>query len=175
MFKSLEESNLTTLHLVKPEVTKKFYELSSGQNVFATIDLIHGAGSLARLETISGSFTIKRQGFFMPYVSLRKEKSDVDILSLPLDLQGNAQFYLEGHFFRFAAFNLWKNQWGWQNEKGKIVIKYLPTLSGQIKGDVEFCKDFIFLEHIELVAALGAYLLLQLEDELSQKNNQKII
>lgn len=171
MFKSIEESRPAILHLVKPDVTKKFYELSIEQDVFATVDLIRGTGSLARIETISGSYTIKRQGFFMPYVSLRKEKSDIDILTLPLDLQGNAQFSLSGQNYRFAPLNLWKNQWGWVNEKGKVIIKYLPTLSGQVKGDIEIGKDFTFVANLELIAAFGAYLLLQLEDELSLKNN----
>ena len=119
MFKSIEESKPSVVHLVKPDVTKKYYVLSLDNDEFATVDLIRGTGSLARIETLTGSYTIKRQGFFMPYVSLRKEKSEVDILTLPLELQGNAQFSLEGQIYRFAPLNLWKNQWGWINEKTK--------------------------------------------------------
>lgn len=173
MFKSLNDSPLQILHLVKPDVSKKFYTLSSDTETFATIDLIRGEGSLSRIETIQGSFTLKRRGFFMPYLSVRKEKSETDLFSFPLDLQGKSFFQLDGTLCRFVTLNLWKNQWAWVNDKNKVIIKYSPTVAGQVRGDVEISKDFTYLPQIELLSAVGAYFLLQLEDELGSITESK--
>lgn len=173
MFCSVQEKNPSVIQMVKPDVSKKFYELSVQQDLYATVDLIHGTGSLTRIETRTGSYTIKRQGFFMPYISVRKERSDEDLFSIPLDQSGRAQFVFEGQMFRFVPLNLWKNQWGWINEKNKQIIKYFPTLSGQVRGDIEIGKDFFYFDNIELIAAIGSYLLMQLEDELSTRYMQK--
>ena len=76
MLKKISENQITGVQLIKPDVTKKFYHIASDNDIFATIDLIHGQGSLARLETPDGSYTIKRQGFFVPYISVRKENDE---------------------------------------------------------------------------------------------------
>ena len=68
--KSLVDNQVTSIQLVKPDIAKKYYELSADGNIFASIDLIRGYGSLARIEVPQGSFTIKRLGFFMPYITL---------------------------------------------------------------------------------------------------------
>ena len=65
MFQKITESQTSGLQLVKPDVTKKFYQIVSDDGIFATIDLIHGQGSLARLETIDGSYTIKKDALFV--------------------------------------------------------------------------------------------------------------
>ena len=51
MLKKISENQITGVKLVKPDVTKKYYHIASDTDIFATIDLIHGQGSLARLET----------------------------------------------------------------------------------------------------------------------------
>ncbi|MBO4654060.1 MAG: hypothetical protein J5644_00760 [Bacteroidales bacterium] len=167
MYRSICEDSQTRLQLVKPDVSKKFYQLVSDQGVYASIDLIYGSGSLTRIETHQGSYTIKRQGFFMPFITIRKENTEADIATAFLDLYGKTILSVGGLNCRFKGLNLWKNQWAWLNEKNKPIVKYLLTNSGNIRGDVEFSKDFFFLSQIEILAALGAYLLLQLEDELS--------
>ena len=52
-------------------------------------------------------------------------------------------------------------------------MKYMLTNSGQVRGDLEFSKDFFYLQNLELLAALGGYLLLQLEDELSRLSENR--
>ena len=167
MFQKITESQTSGLQLVKPDVTKKFYQIVSDDGIFATIDLIHGQGSLARLETIDGSYTIKRQGFFFPYVTLRRESDQTDVATVLLDRHGQMSFAIEGVLISFKQLALWKNQWGWVNEKNKCVMRFMLTNAGLVRGDVEISKDFYYLPHLELVAASGAYFLLQLEDELA--------
>lgn len=166
--KSLVDNQVTSIQLVKPDIAKKYYELSADGNIFASIDLIRGYGSLARIEVPQGSFTIKRLGFFMPYITLRKEKSDADFAKIYLDLNSKCIFKIDNVTCNFKLLNSWKNQWGWVNENNKPIVKYMLTTFGQVRGDVEFSKDFLYIVHLELLAAVGAYFLLQLEDEVNQ-------
>lgn len=173
MLKKISENQFSGIKLIKPDVTKKYYHIASDNDIFATIDLIHGQGSLARLETPEGSYTIKRQGIFMPYISVRKENEETDLGELFLDLYGKSSIQLDGVALSFKPLALWKNHWGWVNEKNKTVMKFMLTISGQERADLEFSKDFFYFQNMELLAALGGYLLLQLEDELSRLSENK--
>lgn len=173
MLKKISENQITGVKLVKPDVTKKYYHIASDTDIFATIDLIHGQGSLARLETPEGSYTIKRQGIFIPYISIRKENDETDIAELFLDIYGKSSIQLDESALSFKPLALWKNHWGWVNEKNRLVMKFMPTISGQERGDIEFSKDFYYFQNLELLAALGGYLLLQLEDELTRLSENK--
>lgn len=173
MLKKISENHITGVKLIKPDITKKFYQIASDDEIFATVDLIHGQGSLARLETPEGSYTIKRQGFFVPYISVRKENEEIDYGELFLDLYGKSSIHLDGASLSFKPLALWKNHWGWVSEKNRPVMKFLLTNSGQERGLLELSKDFFYFQNLELLAALGAYLLLQLEDELDRLSEKK--
>lgn len=173
MLSNIVDSPTANVQLIKPDVTKKFYQIASEQNVFATIDLIHGQGSLARIETTSGSYTIKRQGFFAPFVTLRKENENQDVASIFIDIYGRSFLNVDGVNCAFKPLALWKNHWGWVNDKNKCLVKFMLTSSGLVRGDLEFSKDFYYLPNLELLAALGTYLLLQLEDEISLNSSVK--
>lgn len=173
MLKNITDSQSAGIKLIKPDVTKKFYQIASDTDVFATIDLIHGQGSLARIETPTGSYTIKRQGFFAPYVTLRKENENEDVANIFIDIYGRSFLNVDGTNCSFKPLALWKNHWGWVNDKNKCLVKFMLTSSGLIRGDLEFSKDFFYLPNLELLAALGTYLLLQLEDEISMNSSAK--
>lgn len=165
--KKISDSQVSILNMLKPDINKKFYQISAGEDLYASVDLIFGKGSLARFETAQGSYTMKRQGFFMPYVTLRKDKMETDVAIALLDIKGKTSFTFEGNTYSFRALSLWKNQWGWVNEKNKIIAKYKLTLSGMIRGDVEISRDFLYLPYLELMVAVGTYFLFQIEDELN--------
>lgn len=173
MLKKISENQITGVKLIKPDVTKKYYHIASDTDIYATIDLIHGQGSLARLETPEGSYTIKRQGIFIPYINVRKENDETDIAELFLDICGKSSIQLDGSALSFKPLALWKNHWGWVNEKNRAVMKFMLTISGQERGNIEFSKDFFYFQNLELLAALGGYLLLQLEDELTRLSENK--
>lgn len=168
--KTISESPITTLQIIKPDIVKKYYEMKSGEEQYGFVELIHNVGTLAKIETEQGVFTAKRSGFFKPYITLRKDKMNTDEVIAYLNIEGNTKISLGGNNYYFRLVNLWKNQWGWTNEKNQIIMRYKPTVAGFIKGDVEFSKDFTYLPFIETIAMLGIYFLTQLEDEIIKNN-----
>ncbi len=169
--KTISESPITTLQIIKPDLIKKYYEIKSGEELYGSVDITHNTGTLARIETSQGIFTVKRNGFFKPYITLRREKFKTDEAIAYLDVQGSTKIILDKNYYYFRLVNLWKNQWGWTNEKNQVILRYKPTVAGFIKGDVEVSKDFTYLSYLETITILGVYFLTQLEDEIIKAND----
>lgn len=163
------ETHLSEFQLVKPDIGKKFYQISAGNDCFVSVDLIYGEGTLARIETPQGAYLIKRYGFFRPYVCIKEEKSGNVIINAPINITFRSAFSLDGVNYYFSISDLWKNQWAWQNDKNRPILKYKLTVDGPIRGYVELTKDFSYLPNIELIMGLGAYYLIQMQEELSRQ------
>ena len=168
---SIQEVQTTLYQLLKPDLNKKFYQISMDGMCVASLDLINGEGSLARIETKDGSYTIKRQGFFLPIVSIRRDKSDVDISTAMLDIRSKINIVLDGMSYTFRFFELWKNQWGWVNDKNKPIVRYKLTNAGIIRGDIELSKEAIYMSNLALIITIGVYFLIQFEEELIKIND----
>jgi len=173
--KTINKSPITTLQIIKPEIIRHYYEMKSGEEQYGSIELVNNTGTLARIETNQGAFSVKRCGFFKPFITFQKEKSGHDEARSYLNLEGTTQIVLDNNAFHFRLINLWKNQWGWTNDKNQIILRYKPTVAGTIKGDVEISKDFMYVSYIEIIAMLGVYFLIQLENEIIQFNETIIV
>ena len=167
MMKMFSESPITTLQIIKPDVIKNFYEIRSGDDSYGALDIIQN--TFARAETYEGSFIFERKGFFKPYIIIKKEKNEQIGAIAYLDLISKTKIILNEMPFYFSIINLWKNQWGWTNEKNQVVLRYKPTIAGTVKGDVEFLKDFFYLKNMELLTMIGVYFLVNLEEEIQYK------
>ena len=130
---------------------------------------------MARIETPKGAYLIERYGFFRPYVSIKEEKTGNILTNSPINITVRSALSLDGVNYYFSIFDLWKNQWAWLNDKNRPVVKYKLTLDGQIRGYVEVAKDFLYLPNIELIMGLGAYYMIQMQEELSRQVEVKEI
>ena len=162
------ETHLSEFQLIKPDIGKKYYEISAGNECYASVDLIYGEGTLARLETHKGAYLVERYGFFRPYVSIKEEKTGNIISNSLININVRSVLNLDGANFFFSILDIWKNQWAWLNDKNRPIVKYKLTIDGQIRGYVEVTKDFSYLPDIELIMGLGAYYMVQMQEELSR-------
>lgn len=165
------ETHLSDFQLVKPDISKKYYEISAGGECFVSVDLIYGEGTLARLETPNGAYIVERYGFFRPYISIKEEKTGNIITNSLINASARSVLPLDGANYYFSLLDLRKNQWGWINDKRRPIVKYRLTIDGQIRGYLELSKDFSYLPDIELMMGLGTYYLIQLQEELTSAEN----
>lgn len=166
--KSISETHLSELQLIKPDIGKKYYEISASGNCFVSVDLIYGEGTLARIETPNGAYIIKRYGFFRPYVSIKEEKTGNVIATSLINASARSALNIDGVNYNFSISELWKNQWAWTNDKSRFIVKYKLTIDGPIRGYLEMAKEFFYLPNIELIMGIGAYYLIQMEEELAR-------
>jgi len=166
--RSVSDTQISEFQFIRPDVGKKYYEVSSNGEIFVSVDCLPGQDTLARIETPAGAFLINRKGFFMPYASLKEEKSDAVLATSLLSLSAGSTLSLDGSSYSFSFLGLWKNQWCWKNDKNKAIIKYRLTIDGPLRGYVELSKDFSYLPNLELLMGVGIYFLVHLEEELSR-------
>jgi hypothetical protein len=164
--KTLLENNCTSLQIVKPDFQKKYFEVRAGNEVHSMVELLHVEGTLARMTTEQGVFTIKRCGFFRPYVTVRHEKFDKNEAIAFLNVKDGTRLVVGSETYHFKMLNLWKNQWGWLTAKNQVIMRYKPTISGVQRGDIEVSKDYTYIECIDMLAILGIYFLAHLEDDV---------
>src|SRR5262245_57158100 len=63
----------------QPKALKAAYDLTDGADLVATLTFRSAFGSFATGTSADGSWTFKRQGFFHPTVTIRREGQDVDL------------------------------------------------------------------------------------------------
>ena len=64
---NLEQAGLSW---IQPKARERFFELRSGDPLFATLSFRSGFGTMATAETAEGSWTFKRAGFLNPRISI---------------------------------------------------------------------------------------------------------
>ena len=78
-----------------PESSRK-HILSSELGTAGWLSFAHAGGSLARGQTAHGGWTLKREGFLHPRVTVRRDGSDITIGILALSMSGGGILTLAG-------------------------------------------------------------------------------
>lgn len=164
--KPLSELQGKKLEIDKPDFSKKLYVLKNHDQIFGSLEEIENKGTLSHINTAEGFYSIKREGFFNPYVTLRKGKFETNEAIAFLNLRGETSIILDNEKFYFKQLNFWKNQWCWLNEKHQIIITIKPIVSGTSKGDVEISKEAIHYSQLELLTLIGLYFMIKYQSEI---------
>jgi len=166
--KTLLDNNCTVLQILKPDFQKKYLEIKVNNEIHSKVELLHGDGTLARITIEQGVFTVKRCGFFRPYVTVRRENFDENEAIACIDMKDCVRLSIGSEIYLFKMINLWKNQWVWLTNKNQVIMRYKPTILGVQRGDIEISKDYTYIEHIDMLAILGIYFLAHLEDDVNR-------
>lgn len=163
--KSFNDFQITKLEIDKPDFSKKLYHLISNNDIFGSLEEDNEKGTLAFINTSKGSYTIKRSGFFNPYITLRKRKFEVNEAISYLNLRGETSIIIDGEQFVFKLQSFWKNQWSWTNEKHQVLITIKPIIAGTVKADVDISKEAIHYSQLELLTLIGVYFMIKYQNE----------
>lgn len=163
--KSFNESQIKKCEISKPDFSKKTYNLISKDEIFGSIEEDNEKGTLTNLVTAKGAYTIKRSGFFNPYITLRRKNFETNEAISYLNLRGETTILIDGTLFSFKLHNLWKNQWCWTNEKNQILLTLKPIIAGTIKGDIEIFKEAFHYSQLELLTLIGVYFMIKYQNE----------
>ncbi len=163
--KCFNESQIKKCEISKPDFSKRNYNIIHNDDIFGTIEEDQDKGTLASLTTAKGSYTIKRCGFFNPYITIRKKNFETNESIAFLNLRSETTITIDGNLFTFKLLNLWKNQWCWTNEKHQVLITIKPIIAGTIKGDIEISKEAFHYTQLELLTLIGAYFMIKYQNE----------
>lgn len=164
--KSIHETQVKKLEIDKPDFSRKLYQLVNQGEIYGELQENEEKETLAILTTHNTTFSVKRSGFFNPYITLRKGKFETNEAISYLNLRGETSIILDGELFFFKLQNLWKNQWCWTNEKHQVLITIKPIVSGTVKGEIEISKEAIHYSQLELLSLLGLYFMVKYQNEI---------
>jgi hypothetical protein len=86
--------DVPVLRWEQPKWTQRFHRLTGGETTYATLEWPQAFGSTAVSSSREGRYTFKRGGFLRPFVTVRRQGSEVDLGRLGLDWKGNGELVL---------------------------------------------------------------------------------
>ncbi|HPE39648.1 MAG TPA: hypothetical protein PLI77_01000 [Bacteroidales bacterium] len=164
--KSIIEHQTKKLDINKPDFSRKEYQIIFQDDVYGTLIEDDIKETLSTITTHNASYSVKRSGFFNPYITLRKGKFEINEAICYLDLRKETSITLDDQVFYFKIHNFWKNQWCWTNEKHQVIITFKPIVSGTIKGEIEISKEAFHYTQLELLSLLGVYFMIKYQNEI---------
>ncbi|OGS55766.1 MAG: hypothetical protein A3K60_04365 [Euryarchaeota archaeon RBG_19FT_COMBO_56_21] len=144
----------------------RYHELSGGGQLLATLRWLKVFGSLAKVESREGNFTLKRGGFVMPYVSVRDAAFDTDFAVLNMNLiSGGRLSFSDGHEFTFASLRFWNYDWSFKDESGAVVFSIRRRSSLKQCGDVVISPKAKRDKHLLVAIAAAWYAIVIASEE----------
>lgn len=148
-----------TLQWVQRSAGRQAYELRAGEELIGS--LVWQRGSLAVGEIADRRWTVKREGFWHPRVTVRVQDSELDTVVFHPSWRGGGFLELtSGRILRFKAANLWHSQWDWQEAEGEALVRF-RSRRGFLKSgaDLEITPAAAGFPELSLLAVLGWYLI----------------
>ncbi len=111
---------------IQPQSARRFYELRSDQDLFATLDFKSAWGSLATAVTMGETWSFKRVGFFNTRVTVRKEGEPKDLAVYRpqwTGTEGTVRFN-SGASFDWKSANFWATQYGFYTREGVSILVF---------------------------------------------------
>jgi hypothetical protein len=156
----ISEVGSRELRWIQPSVRQSAYELRAGDEVVATVRCQEACGSLADATAGDSHWTFKRTGFWHPRVTVRVPGSDADVANFSARWTGTGTLELPPERrFHWGAANAWQSQWAWQDAEGTPLV-HVKGRQGLVKveGQVEITPAAVALPELDLLVALGWYL-----------------
>jgi hypothetical protein len=149
---------------IQPAARKREHELRAGEEVVATLRFQRG--TLADAEADGQHWTLKRQGFWHPRVSVRVAGSDSDIAMFHPHWTGGGTVELAGsNPLRLASANFWQSEWVWLDEDQPLVRSKGRHGLVKANGAVDIPAEAARRPDLALLVLLGWYLILLHADD----------
>jgi hypothetical protein len=147
------------LKWVQRSARKQAYELRAGEEAIGS--LVWQRSSLAVGEVADLRWTIRREGFWHPRVTVRVQGSQLNTLVFQPNWRGGGVIeFTRGRILRFQAANLWHTDWDWQEAQGEPLVRF-RSRPGLFKSgaDVEITPAAGGFPELSLLAVLGWYMI----------------
>jgi hypothetical protein len=157
--KTIKEAALGELLWVQPARLTQEFELRDGDEVVGT--LRWARPSLATGETANQSWTLKREGFWHPRITVRVPPSEDNIATFAPGWAGGGMLDLgSGVQLRFGAASFWHSQWDWIDAQNQPLVHF-KSHQGLLKveGQINIEAGAIERPDLPVLVVLGWYLL----------------
>jgi len=151
--------------IIKPKMTRSFYELTCGKEIIGSITFPKTFGTLAEVNLFEEEWSLKRMGFWKPYITVRRQNATQDYMQVLFSgkFQGLLSFSAQnGDTYDLTQTGFWNPKWVWMKQK-RTLIEY------ELKFGIKKYAEAIIRDKDELLPLLlliGSYgLIMQGWDE----------
>jgi hypothetical protein len=112
--------------IMKPKMSRSFYELTTGEETIGNITFPKTFGTLAEVKLFKEEWSLKRMGFWKPYITIRRQNTAQDYLQVHFSgkFQGLLSFAsVNGDSYELTQTGLWNPKWVWIKHK-RALIEY---------------------------------------------------
>lgn len=159
----------STLRWLRTQESPAEFTLSAGDTPVARLRWLQPVGSLARAETATGEWTLKRGGFLNPHITVRKRGGGENLARLTVHLSHHAIELANGVSYPFHRAGMLVPAWKVTTEEGREVLHVEPVREGRklVAGAVLASSVAVDLPDLLLLAVIGWYfiVLAWFEDE----------
>jgi len=145
-----------TILIMKPKMTRSFYELTHGEETIGSINFPKTFGTLAEVKLFDEEWSLKRVGFWKPYITVRRKDDPRDYFQIPFSGKWQGLLTLTTHtgeLYELSQTGFWNPKWVWMKQKTTLM-------EFDIKFGMKKYAELIIREQDELMNILmiiGAY------------------
>jgi hypothetical protein len=146
----------------KVKVMGREYELKDGDEALGQMQFESAFGSLASAEVASQSFTLKREGFLSPRVTVRAPGSEANLVVFhPKWTGGGMAEFADGRQIQWRHTSFWGSEWSFLAEDNHALMRFQQHM-GLLKFSAELAIEpaDVALPEVPLLVALGWYLMI---------------
>jgi hypothetical protein len=148
---------------------RRDFELHRGADRIAALHWESRFGSLATGTATDGAWTFKRVWFLRPVVTARRVGTSEDLLVFKPRWNGHGTaFRRDGVSLRWAQADFWQSRWVFLNPADEVVLSIRRHASLRtLQASVALGPAARRAGQLELVALLGCYLLVLMDEDLA--------
>ena len=114
----------TSILIMKPKMTRSFNELTRGDEIIGTITFTKAFGTLAQVQLFDEEWSLKRMGFWKPYITVRRKDDTHDYFQVPFSGKWQGLLTLttpNGDLYELSQFGFWNPKWVWMKQKTVLM------------------------------------------------------
>jgi len=121
------DSNLktgTSILIMKPKMTRSYYELTHGEELIGSITFTKAFGTLAQVKIVDEEWSLKRMGFWKPYITVRRKDETRDYYQIPFSGKWQGLLTLTTHtgdLYELSQTGFWNPKWAWMKQKTVLM------------------------------------------------------
>jgi len=146
----------TSILIMKSKMSRAFYELTRGDEIIGSITFTKTFGTLAEAQIFNEEWSLKRMGFWKPYITVRRKNDDRDYLQVPFSGKWQGLLTLtthKGELYELSQIGFWNPKWVWMKQKSSLIE--IDLKFGMKKYAEMIIRDND--ELINLLLIIGAY------------------
>ncbi len=143
---------------------KPSYILSTNREEVGSLTWSKSMGTLADARVAGRHWTLKREGFWKPYVTVRQAGRNANIVVAELQwLRDTRLVFGDGRSFVLCLINMWRQEWMIKTADGQAILRFNPTHTPEgMTSPVQVLALEDDPEILTILVLLGWYLLVSL-------------